>query len=273
MAKGLGTIRRLIRKRREKSPDTVGRLLTRNRNGPGRIQHVAAWSVHLYTALGLVCAAGIAVCIAGGLYQWAFALMFVATIIDATDGTLARAAKVHQVLPSFDGRRLDDLIDFLTYTFLPLFLIWHAGVLSGWQGFWLLAPLLASAYGFCHVQAKTDDGFFLGFPSYWNLVAFYLYVLAPPEWLSLTLLITFAGLTFVPARYLYPTRHGRLNLITNGLGAIWAVLVAWILCRLFREDPLRALTRQLALASLFFPAYYLVASWIVSLRHWRQKSH
>ena len=39
-------------------------------------------------------------------------------------------------------------------------------------------PLLASAYGFSQVNVKTDDGFFLGFPSYWNIVAYYLFVLA-----------------------------------------------------------------------------------------------
>ena len=109
----------------------------------------------------------------------AFVLMLVATLIDATDGTLARAIRVKEVLPGFDGRRLDDIIDFLTYTFLPLLLIWRAELLPAGREAWLLLPLLASAYGFCQVSAKTDDGYFLGFPSYWNLVAFYLYALQP----------------------------------------------------------------------------------------------
>ena len=74
------------------------------------------------------------------------------------------------------------MVDFLTYTFLPLLLLWRAKVLPAGQEGWLLAPLLASAYGFCQVAAKTDDGYFLGFPSYWNVVAFYLYVLRPPGW-------------------------------------------------------------------------------------------
>src|SRR5437762_3256853 len=100
--------------------------------------------------------------------------MFIATVIDATDGTLARLVNVKQVLPGFDGRRLDDLIDFQTYTSLPLLLIWRAELLPPGQDAWLLAPLLASAYGFCQVAAKTDDGYFLGFPSYWNIIAFYL---------------------------------------------------------------------------------------------------
>ena len=132
---------------------------------------------------GLVVAAAIAVLlVAAGpeAFRWSFVLMLVATLIDATDGTLARRVGVKKVLPNFDGRKLDDLTDFLTYTFLPLLLIWRAEVLpAGWQP-WLLLPLLASAYGFCQVEAKTDDGYFLGFPSLWNVVAFYLYVLPLP---------------------------------------------------------------------------------------------
>src|SRR5262249_28594399 len=87
-----------------------------------------AWSVHLYTALGLIAAAVMAVLIVRGepaSFRAAFLLMIVATLIDATDGTLARAVHVKTVLPGFDGRRLDDLIDFINYTFLPLFLIWR----------------------------------------------------------------------------------------------------------------------------------------------------
>src|SRR5205085_5710370 len=82
-----------------------------------------AWCVHLYTALGLVAAAAIAALIVQGgadAFRWAFVLMLVATAIDATDGTLARRIRITEVLPGFDGRRLDDLIDFLNYSFLPL---------------------------------------------------------------------------------------------------------------------------------------------------------
>ena len=47
-------------------------------------------------------------------FRWSFVLMLVATLIDATDGTLARAIRIKDVLPDFDGRRLDDIVDFLT---------------------------------------------------------------------------------------------------------------------------------------------------------------
>lgn len=231
-----------------------------------------AWGVHLYTGLGLLAAAGMAVLIVRNepvCYRYAFFLMLAATLIDATDGTLARLIRVKEVLPGFDGRRLDDLIDFLTFTSLPLFLIWRAGILSESNQPWLLLPFLASAYGFCQVQAKTDDGFFLGFPSYWNIVAFYLYVLRFPEWLALTIIITLSILTFVPSRYLYPTQRGPLNVVTCLLGAIWAGLLIWILVRLPASGEEDDFTRRLALISFLFPIYYLIVSWAVSLRKWK----
>src|SRR3982750_4466386 len=160
-----------------------------------KLQKFLAWCVHLYTATGLLAAAGMAVLIVRGgdeAFRWAFALMLVATFIDSTDGWLARRARVKEVVPNFDGRRLDDLVDFHTYTTLPLLLIGRAGVLSEAQQWWLLLPLLASAYGFSQTNAKTDDGFFLGFPSYWNIVAFYLYMLRLPSALSLAIIILLA---------------------------------------------------------------------------------
>ena len=225
-------------------------------------QRALAWSVHLFTGLGLVAAAGIAVLIVHGgddSFRLAFALMWLATGIDAVDGTFARMARVHEVLPGFDGRRLDDIIDFQTYTSLPLLLVWRAGILPGGWSAVLLFPLLASAYGFSRVDAKTDDGYFLGFPSYWNIVAFYAYFLAPPPWLGIATIVILSLLTFVPSRYLYSTQPGRLSRIVNVLAAPWAALSIGILL----AGPEQR--RSLALVSLYFPVFYMGASWWVSL--------
>jgi phosphatidylcholine synthase len=225
-----------------------------------------AWGVHFYTALGLVAAAGIALLLAtdhpnADAFRYAFLLMALAMLIDATDGTLARWVRVKEVLPGFDGRRLDDLIDFLTYTCLPLLLIWRAQLLPPGQGWWLFVPLLASAYGFCQSSVKTADGYFLGFPSYWNVIAFYLYVLQVPAWLCILLIVFFSVLTFVPSRYLYPTQRGTLNHVTLWMGLAWAVLVFWILSN---HQPTSVSAHWLILVSLAFPTYYLVCSWVVS---------
>ncbi len=238
---------------------------------------VLAWCVHGYTALGLVAAGGMAVAIFDGTpsaIRWAFWLMLIATLVDATDGALARAIKIKEVLPHFDGGRLDDIVDFQTYTSLPLLLIWRTELLpADWQVV-LFLPLIASAYGFCQTTAKTDDGFFLGFPSYWNIIAFYVYVLDMPAWLRVVLIVFFALKTFIPTRYLYPTHRGRLNRWTNVLGGIWSVLLVWILIRMPSEwlggSRMDDLTHHLTLASLLFPAYYLGASWFISVRIWRR---
>ncbi len=238
-----------------------------------------AWCVHGYTALGLVCAAGVAVLIVEGSpesFRRAFVLMLVATLIDATDGTLARRARVKEVLPGFDGRRLDDLIDFLTYPFLPLLLLWRAEVLAPGLEAVLLAPLLASAYGFCQTEVKTEDGYFLGFPSHWNMVAFYLYVMRWPQPVTLALVLGLSLLTFVPTRYLYPS-NGRsvLNVLTNALGAVWVAMMVGVLWRLPADEatggPGGTAARRLGYVSLFYPVFYMGASWAVSLRLWLRR--
>jgi phosphatidylcholine synthase len=234
-----------------------------------------AWGVHIYTALGLVLAAMIAVLLVQGgpdAFRWSLIFMMVATFIDATDGTLARRVRVKKVLPRFDGRKLDDITDFLTYTFLPLLFIWRANLLPEGYEPWLFLPLLASAYGFCEVEAKTHDGYFLGFPSLWNVVAFYLYILHWPGGLALGVVVALSLLTFVPSRYLYPSQPGPLNVLSNLLGAVWTGFLIAILYRMsIGLDPLTDQTSKiLTLVSLFYPVFYMTASWIVTIRLWHR---
>ena len=226
------------------------------------MQKTFAWLAHLYTALGLVCAAGMAVLIVRGgdaSFRWTFFLMMVATAIDATDGWLARKARVKEVLPGFDGGQLDNLIDFQTYTTLPLLLLWRADILPGDLAWLLLLPLLASGYGFSQVNVKTDDGFFLGFPSYWNIVAYYLFVLHPAPWVSTTLIVICSVLTFVPTPYIYATRGGPFAKMINIGSVIWFVSLGVVL---FGPERYRG---TLALASLAFPVMYLSLSAFITV--------
>jgi phosphatidylcholine synthase len=259
-------------------PAPKGKLGTRRCRR--RLRQALGWGVHFYTALGLVAAGGIAVVLLNpspASFRVAFLLMVVATLIDATDGTLARLVRVKEALPGFDGARLDDLIDFQTYTSLPLLLLYQARILPEGQEFWLLAPLVASAYGFCQAAAKTADGYFLGFPSYWNLVALYLYLLQPGAGVSISVLLTFSLLTFVPSRYLYPTRRGgRVNRLTSQFGVAWCALIVLILWRLPADEGTGSrhaddLSVLLTWLSLFFPFFYLVASWAISLDRLRRR--
>lgn len=225
-------------------------------------KRVAAWTVHAYTALGAPLALVALVFIAYGRYEVAFWCMVVATFIDATDGMLARRFRVKEVLPQFDGSRLDDIVDYLNYVVVPMVLAYQAGLVPA--GIWGLLvaalPLLASGYGFCLATAKTSDHFFTGFPSYWNVVVLYLYVLGWPVWVNVGWLVGLSILVFVPIRYLYPSRNRIAQKTTWALGAIWGILLFVLLFQI--PQPSRAL----ALVSLFFPAYYVLMSFWLHFR-------
>lgn len=232
-----------------------------------RARRCFGWAVHAYTGCGLLLAAGVTSLLleperTAGTYRACFLLMLAAVVVDATDGALARAVRVTEVVPGFDGRRLDDLVDFLLYACLPLVLIDRAGLLPGGCRWVLVAALVASAYGFCQADVKTEDGAFLGFPSYWNIVAFYLIALPVTGGWAVGVILGLAALTFVPSRYPYPTRPGRLNRRMLLLSVPWAVLLAAALVLDWGGEEGRALVR----ASLLYPAVYLGSAWAMSLR-------
>ena len=105
-----------------------------------------------------------AIALANGDAKLFFLTNMAAVFVDSTDGTLARAVNVKKVLPQFDGRRLDDLVDFLIFAFLPSLSLVAFNMLPEGLSLLAVAPLLASGYGFCQEAAKTDDAF-VGFPS------------------------------------------------------------------------------------------------------------
>jgi phosphatidylcholine synthase len=229
--------------------------------------HICAWLVHLYTALGVVVGFISILSIEQGDFRSAFFLMALAVALDATDGTLARAARVKEVIPWFDGDALDGIVDYFNYVIVPVLLLFRASLLPGDDALWLsMLPLLASAYGFSQKNAKTADHFFLGFPSYWNIVVFYLYILKVPLWLNAFVVIVLSTLVFVPLQYVYPSRSPRFRAQTNVLGALWAVTVLYIMYRL-PDAP-----RGLVFASLFFPAYYTALSFWLEYRRLFQSS-
>ncbi|MGH3053714.1 MAG: CDP-alcohol phosphatidyltransferase family protein [Gaiellaceae bacterium] len=223
---------------------------------------LAAWGVHLYTASGAVLGFLALEATAIGRYGWAFFLMAVATFIDSTDGTLARRVRVKQVLPHFDGARLDDIVDYLNYVVVPVVLAYHAGLIPhGPIGLTIGSlPLLASGYGFCQIDAKTEDAFFKGFPSYWNVVVFYLYALACPLWFNNAILVLLSVLVFVPIRYLYPSKNPTAQRTTYALGGIWGVCMFVLLA----QFPMPS--HRLAALSLFFPIYYFAISFHLHFR-------
>jgi phosphatidylcholine synthase len=213
-----------------------------------------AWIAHLYTALGAGTALAATLATFAGEFREAFLWLSLAVFLDSTDGVLARALRVKERLPWFSGETLDNLVDYLTYVFVPVLIMLRAGMFPPPVAPWLAtAVLVASGYGFSRDDAKvaTTDYFFTGFPSYWNIVAVYLYAwrLAPVA--NATIVAGLVVLVFVPIRYVYPSRTRTWQPVTLALGATWAVLTALVIWRLPAVDgPWLAL-------SLVFPVYYV----------------
>jgi phosphatidylcholine synthase len=216
--------------------------------------------VHAYTASGAVAALAMAIAVLHDRYRMAFLLMIAATTIDATDGMLARIARVKELTPSFDGARLDDIVDYLTFVFVPALLILHAGLLPGWGGGVAAAMLMSSAFGFSSTDAKTTDHFFTGFPSYWNIAALYLFAAKLSTMTNAVVLLTLSALVFVRTRYVYPSRTPVLRGLTIALCVVWGLVIVAMVLRL-PDVPM-----PLLLASLAFPIYYTVLSFALNLR-------
>ena len=217
-----------------------------------------AWLVHAYTGTGAILAFFAAQAAMTGHLRAAFLWLFVAVLVDSSDGLLARAARVQERLPNFSGQKLDDIIDYLTFVFVPALIVWHAGLVTQpWLMPVIAAMLLSSLFGFVSEDAKTDDHFFTGFPSYWNIVVLYLVVLALSPIVNAVILLLLSGLVFVRIGYVYPTRTATLRTLTISLGLIWSVTMLVLVLQLPTPQ------RWLAWLSLFFPAYYTALSFVL----------
>jgi phosphatidylcholine synthase len=235
-------------------------------------RRVAAYLVHVYTASGVLFAllATVELCRQTPDPRRVFAWLVVALFIDSTDGVLARRARVKERTPAIDGRKIDDLVDYLTFTFVPLLLVWRMGWLPGasagtetslWSLVWIAPALVASLFGFANLGAKDEgQGLFLGFPSYWNLYAYYagFWSTHGAAWLSAALLVLFTALTLLPVRFAYPNlapRPWRLPLLVGG--GLWAVVLVGLL-PWYPDVP-----EWVLWTSLVYPAFYVgVSVWL-----------
>jgi phosphatidylcholine synthase len=222
---------------------------------------ISGWLVHLYTASGFVLVFLATQAIIDFDYRTAFFWLWLQVVVDATDGLLARRLRVADRIPWFDGGKLDDLVDYLAYVFVPALFVWRAALVpGGWTMGVAAAMLLASGYGFSRREAKTADHFFTGFPSYWNIVVFYLLVAGWSSSVNAAVLLAFVVLVFIPIRYVYPTRTPVLRPLTNVMGCLWGGL---ILLMLWQYPDV---SKPVMWVSLAFPVYYFALSmWLAVL--------
>ena len=224
---------------------------------PTFAQRAAAYAVHAFTASGVVCAllAADEVASPAPRPKLVFLYLTIQVIIDALDGPMARAVHIKIRAPRIDGRTIDDIVDYLTYTFIPLLLVWRMGWVPEPGGWWVAPAMVASLFGFANTAAKDEQGgFFLGFPSYWNIVAFYIgiwHATAGP-WPGALLIVALTILTVLPVRFLYPNLVPRPWKTPTMIGIlIWLALLGWMWT--YYPSPPRWLTWL----SMTYPAFYI----------------
>jgi phosphatidylcholine synthase len=226
-----------------------------------------AYAVHLFTASGAVAAFLAVAELFGGApdERVVFAWLVVAVVIDAVDGPLARAWHVKRFAPEINGRTIDDIVDYLTFTFIPLLLVWRMGWVPFAPGIpgvaWIAPALIASLLSFANVGAKDEAaGYFRGFPSYWNVAAFYaglaFYAFGETgQWLNGIALLALAALTLAPVRFLYPNLAPRPWKLPVLLGAVAWLAILLAMLPVYRQAPGWAVG-----VSLVYPVFYVVLS-------------
>ena len=231
---------------------------------------VRAYLVHIFTASGVAFAfLAMAEVVGTGLDpRWVFGWLTLAVLIDAADGPLARLWDVQSHAPRITGGTIDLIVDYLTFTFIPLVLVWRMDWLPGWDGLWVTLAMVASLFGFANTSAKqADDGFFLGFPSFWNVVAYYIGLISVEYgtlggYVSLAVLLALSVLTVVPVRFVYPNQVSmpwRAVVTVGGvcwLGLLLALLPSFPTLPAWGGD-------WILWATLVFPAFYFgLSGWL-----------
>ena len=190
--------------------------------GVGPLGLVGPALVHVFTASGIVTALFATYAVLAGEYTTAFAWLGLALFIDGIDGTFARWLEVGRRLPRFSGEKLDLVVDYVTYVFVPVLALVQSRILIGAPGQVLACGILMSSlYHFSDTASKTEDHCFVGFPAIWNIVTFYLFAFPLPRWVTYLLIGLCIALTFVPMRWLHPLRVERLLWLNIAATLVW----------------------------------------------------
>jgi phosphatidylcholine synthase len=210
-----------------------------------------AFTVHVFTATGAALALLALILATGGHWSAMFLCLGLALMVDAADGPMARAFEIQKILPRWSGDSLDLVVDYTTYVFVPAYAIAASGLLP--QVFAIpvgIFVVVSGALYFADREMKTKDNYFRGFPAVWNLAAFYLYLLEPPEWAAAIAIVGLAALSFAPIKFLHPLRVQHWRMLNVVLLGLWAVLAMVALVQDLSPGPY--VTLPLSLIAVYF---------------------
>ncbi|MCF4006811.1 phosphatidylcholine synthase [Corynebacterium uropygiale] len=192
---------------------------------PTRQEKLKAWAVHAFTLSGLVWLTFALFALLDGNLRMMWLWLGIAMIVDGVDGSMARAYRVREIIPWFNGTVVDHVVDYLTWTAVPaLFIALHLPVGPKPLGMLFVVIILVSSC-FCYGNdlAKSTDHYFVGFPAAWNVVAVLLWVWHAPMLVCIAAVLIFSVLTLVPLHYTHPFRvvkHRSRNIV---LTFVWVI--------------------------------------------------
>ncbi|WP_265518814.1 phosphatidylcholine synthase [Nitratireductor luteus] len=200
-----------------------------------------AFSVHLLTASGSFLAFLSLVAASEERWTAMFWWLGLALLVDGIDGPIARKLQVKDVLPTWSGDMLDNIIDYVTYVLIPAFALYQSGFMGEGLSFLSAAIIVvSSAIYYADTGIKTKENFFKGFPVVWNMVVFTLFVIGPGEYASFAVVVVSALLTFAPIHFLHPVRVMRLRPLNLSVFLLWCAFGAVALLQDMQVSPIVA---------------------------------
>ena len=213
-----------------------------------------AFAVHLFTATGAIFAMLALLAAANADWGLMYLWLVVAFVVDGVDGPLARRYDVKSNAPEFDGVLMDNVVDYLTYIFIPAFALFQSGLLGGWSG-WVAIILItfASALYLADTRIKTKDYSFSGFPGCWNMVILVIFALEPHWLVSLILVAALTLAMFLPVKFIHPVRTARWRTVSLPVALAWTGFATWAAWTSFDPGPF-------AIWGLMVTSIYLIAA-------------
>jgi len=236
--KGDGAAKRVRRRTRALAEHAVGRQararLVSHLKPKKKITwpQARAFSVHLLTASGSFLAFLSLVAASEERWTAMFWWLGLALFVDGIDGPIARKLDVKEILPTWSGELLDNIIDYVTYVLIPAFALYQRGFMGEGLSFLSAAIIVvSSAIYYADTGMKTKENFFRGFPVVWNMVVFTLFVIEPGEWVSFAVVVVAGILTFMPINFIHPVRVKRLRPVNLGMTLLWCAFGAMALAQ------------------------------------------
>ncbi len=185
-----------------------------------------AWLVHIFTTSGIIAGMLALVAVIEGRAVGAIGWLIVGTLIDTVDGPLARYWGAVEAVPQIDGHLLDAVVDFVGCVAVPLAFLWRFELLP----FGLALPVVSVAFAtsalwFARTDMMTEDNWFKGFPTAWNLVVPTMFIINGAPLLNAAIIMVLALLQLTDVKFVHPGRVVELRPVTLAVTAGWVICI------------------------------------------------